>query len=584
MQKITFILGLILGLSVYGTAQVNFTANASKSKVAVGQRFSVEFSVNERGSNFRAPDFSGFQVLSGPNTSISTYADNRGVRTSIAYGYILVPRSQGQLTIGPAFIQIDGETYRTEPLEITVTEKPEEPAGGNQGKNEDAFVRAVLSKQKVYQGEPIYAAYKIYHRNNVGDIQEFKEPSFPGFYKEEIKQNKLDYEREKVNGRSFISTEIRKLVLIPQRAGTLKPGQVSITLPVKELTGRHDIFGRPLGRMVERELSDNFPAIEVLPLPESGKPSSFSGAVGQFDFKVNLSTTELTTDESLSLKIELSGSGNIKLASLPDIEFPQAFETFDPEKEEKISVGAYGMRGSKSVEYLMVPRYSGTYKIGPIEFSYFDPSSRSYKTVKSEVFEVKVTGGIAPPSGSTPAMAGGEKESVNFIGKDVLFIKTKAENWKNRDAQFLNSQAFFAWLFGLVGLTLILIAYQQYSMRTGQDMSLVRQQKAGKQARKHLAKAKKELKQNKKEGFYQALATALWGYFSDKLNIPQSKMSKDAIAEELQSRAVDPALQEQVLNIMNRAEMARYTNLEGTSLQEDYDETARLLTEIEKQI
>lgn len=583
MQKLALILAIFCW-SLTSSAQVSFTAKASKNKVALGERFSIEFSVNERGSNFRAPDFSGFQVLSGPNTSISTFADNRGVRTSIAYSYIVVPRSEGQLTVGPAFIQIDGETYRTEPFEITVTEKPEEPTGTALEKDKDAFVRAVLNKQKVYQGEPIYAAYKIYYRNNVGDIQDFKEPSFPGFYKEDIKQTKLDYGREQINGRPFITTEIRKLVLIPQRSGSLNPGKVSITLPIQELTGQRDVFGRPYARMIEKELTDNFPTIEVLPLPETGKPSSFSGAVGNFDFKVNLSTNELTTDESLSLKIELSGNGNIKLASLPEIEFPQAFETFDPELEENIRIGDFGMRGSKTVEYLMVPRYSGTYKIGPIEFSYFDPQSRSYKTVKSKVFEVKVTGGIAPPSGAAPGVASGEKENVDFIGKDVLFIKTNADGWKNINARFLNSSPFFAWLFSLLGLTVLLIAYQQYSLRTGKDMQVVRQQKAGKQARKHLAKAKKELKQNKKEAFYQALSAALWGYFSDKLSIPQSKMSKDTITEELQNRAVDSSLQKQVLDMMNRAEMARYTNVDGTSMHEDYEETAGLLAEIEKQI
>jgi hypothetical protein len=567
-------------------AQVDFTASVKSTTVAEGERFTVEFDVNVRGENFKPPSFSGFQVLSGPNTSMSTYMDNTGTRFQMGYGYTLKARSQGSYTIGPAFIQYKGKTYKTKPLNIRVSEKKAPAPNSPEAKaRKNVFFRPLVNRSKVYLGEPLFARYKLYFRNDISAPQLTGEPDFNGFYKEEIEQKRVDTKSEIIDGQRFTTGDIRQMVLIPQKAGTQKLGAVQMTVRTTVPNGRYDIFGRPMGRSMELDLEENFPTIEVKPLPLSGKPQNFSGAVGDYTFNAKLSQNSITTDESVTLTLELKGTGNIKLATLPEVEFPAAFEVFDPERKERASVGSYGMRGSKKVEYLLVPRYSGTYKIGPIRFSYFNPQTERYQTISSPQFEITVTGGQAPPPGlGKGGVSATEKESVKFIGKDILFIKTQSPRWQSTQGQFLGSTLFYALLAGIAALIVALLGYYKISAKNNQNVGLRRQQKAGKLARKHLGAAKKALKTQNADAFYQALTTALYGYFGNKLNMPPSQLSKENIAQNLSQAGLSQALIEQTTALLNNAEMARYTGAGGQNLKEDYKQTADLLNQIEKQL
>lgn len=581
MRQLGFYIALFLSFS--SLAQVSFTVSVASKNVQQGQRFAVEFKVNQRGESFQAPDFNGFSVLGGPNTSVSTYMDNSGTRFNLTYSYILQANNLGKFTIGPAYIKTGGQTYRTESIDITVSEKRE--VGQQNAKNEDLILKGLVSKQSVYQGEPIYARYRLYFRTEIGQHSFREEPNFKGFYRENINEKRIETSEEYINGQRYVAADLQKMVLIPQQAGELKPGNIGLNVPIRINSGRRDFFGFPITRTSTEELNADFPTIEVKPLPDKGKPDNFSGAVGRYDFKVSLSETEISTDESITLRLEINGTGNIKLADIPQPEFPQAFEVFDPEITERSNVGSYGMKGSKVIEYLLVPRYGGTYKIDPIAFSYFNPQSKSYETISSDSYEIKVKGGqVSPNLAGQAQMGSNEKEEVNFISKEILFIKTKAGRWLKNDDQFWLSQGFWGSLSLLLLINLGLYFFWTKENNKRANPSALREQKAAKKAAKRLKNAKKALDQNQAAEFYQALLEALWGYFSDKLKMPAHEQSRERLLEELGQRGLSSPTQIRLEKIIEQAEMARYTQATMTNAQNDYREASALLTEIEGEL
>lgn len=575
---------LLFSATLWG--QVNFTARANKTTVGQNERFTVEFKINAEAKGFQAPSFDGFRVLSGPNPSYSTYMNNSGISYNISYSYILQPTKQGTFTIGAASIKAEGETYQSKPLEITVVQSAPRSNNPNDPQNqaEDLVkLRALASKTSLYVGEPFVLSTKLYFRNGVGRISNISMPDYKGFYQENIEINHVRTDRETLDGQQYEAGVIGQTMLIPQQPGPANLGSVDLTIPVNLPTGRRDIFGRQLVRPTEVDLSARVPTITVKALPETGKPSDFSGAVGNYDMKVSLSRTELTADESITLKITVSGSGNIKLIDVPEPEIPNAFEVYDPKVSENISVGGFGMRGSKTYEYLLIPRYGGTYKIKPVVFSYFDPSSKSYKTQRSEEYSITVTGGAAQPKGQN-GFAASEKEDVNFISKDILFIKTSGGSFNRMGSRFFASLWFYILIGGLLVLPLAFMAWQGAWARHTPDRAAVARQKASKKARKTLALAKKELDAGDNASFYAALNTALWNYFSDKFNIPKSQLSKENIREKLSDQQVSAEAIQQVLELMAKAEMARFTAMGTAQPQADYAETVDVITKIENQV
>lgn len=568
-------------------AQVNFTAGANRTTIGKNEQFTVEFKINSRGNNFEAPSFENFRVLGGPNTSQSTYMDNQGMRMNISYSYVLMPMETGVFQIGPARITVDGKVYSTEPIKITVQQTSPRAGDPNDPYSiaaKSAFLRILTSNRSIYQGEPFVASYKLYFKTDIGRPEMLDEPDFTGFFKEDINLNRIETQTDTYEGEMYTTGIIRQMVLIPQKSGSIRPGLVEVRIPTQVPSNRRDFFGRRISQTVNQTATENFPGITVKPLPENGKPSDFSGAVGDFSMDVSVSRKELTANESVTLKIKISGRGNIKLVDAPEPEIPSAFEVYDPKSTENISINASGMSGSKTYEYLLIPRYGGTYKIPEIQFSYFDPGSGSYKTLKSESYEITVTGAPAQPGQASGGIANTPQEEVNFIGKDILYIKTRPGNFQKRDHAFLGSSLFYTLAGGTGLVSLGMLAFFFFAANRKTDYTKQRQGKAGKVARKHLREAKKELDKGQKDEFYLALSTALWGYFSDRFNIPQSKMNKDVIQEELRSRNIEEQLAERVLQMMNRAEMARFTSMAPSAPAEDYKETAQLITEIESRL
>lgn len=572
--------------SLAGLGQVEFKARPSRNKVAKSERFTIQFEVNAHASDFSPPDFSGFRVLSGPSRSTSMQVTNFESSVKTSFSYELMATRTGTLGIGAASIKVEGKTYYSDPVGIIVTEQSETRSDPNDPYAQaakKAFFRVITNKNAVYQGEPLVASYKLYFSTNVDQPNVLSEPDYTGFYKNNIELKRIETSEEYYRGANFTTGIIRQLVLVPQRSGTIRPGRVELQIPTQVPTNRRDAFGRQYVRTINQTAVEDFPAIKVLPLPDEGRPASFDGAVGDYKMDVSLSRQELTANESVSLKITISGKGNIKLVEAPEPKIPQAFEAFDPEFKEDVNVNASGMYGSKTYQYLLVPRYGGTYKIPEIEFSYFDPGRRSYRTLRSEEMKITVTGGTPQP-GATSAPGSNETEQVDFIGKDILFIKTKAGDFDEVGQQFLGSTAFYTALGGM-GLALAgMLAFFFMKTNRASDQQRLKSKKAGKVARKHLSQAKKALDKGQDEEFYLALSSALWGYFADKFAIPQSRLNKDIIRDTLLARGVETQTADEVLEIMNRAEMARFTSAKGEGTAHDYEETARLLTKIEDRV
>lgn len=579
---------LFLSLAIESFAQVSFTARANKYKIGRNEQFTVEFKVNNQARSFRAPDFNGLRVLSGPNQSSTSYIDNSGMRQSISYNYIVSGTKEGQFTIGSASIQVDGKVYKTKPFAIEITKSSAKSANANDPYSiaaRSAFIKILLSKSTVYQGEPLIASYKIYFKAQIGRWEVLEAPSYTGFYKEDIPLDYVNTQTERYKDESFQTGIIQQLLLIPQKSGTIRLGAAEIKIPTQIPNGRRDIFGRRMSQTVNQTSTAKFPPIIVKPLPQAGRPSNFSGAVGNFKMDVSISRNEVTANESVTLKVKLTGTGNIKLTELPKPELPSAFEAYDPKYSENIKVDASGMKGSKTYEYLLIPRYGGTYKIPPVSFNYFNTKTGKYKSLTSESFEVTVTGGAANPgTNGSNGVTSTTQEDVDFIGNGILYIKTRPGNLALKGSSFFKSSGFYTTLSLLILFSLGLIIFSLLNRRKSTDTAKLKQGRANKVARKHLQEAKKMLDSAAKDAFYLALSSAIWGYFSDKMNIPQSKISKDMIKEELEVRQVDSQSIEKALDIMNRAEMARFTSVGGSSSASDYEETAEVITEIEKQL
>lgn len=580
---------LVLALLLIGQlaiAQVRFTAKVNKNHVGKNEEFTLEFTVNSMARNFEAPDLSDFYVLRGPSRSQSTQIINFERSEQMSISYVLRPKTTGMLSIGAATIVVDGNEYRSQPLTIKISEESprrEDPNDPYAIAAKSAFIKVVSSKTTVYQGEPFVASYKLYFNADIGRFEVMEQPDFTGFYKNDIELKTIKQDQEMYQGERFNTGIIAQMVLIPQRSGSIRPGLVEIKLPTAVPTDRRDIFGRRMTQTVNQNSTANFPPIMVKALPEKGKPSNFDGAVGDYKMDVSLSREELSANESVTLSIKISGSGNIKLVEVDKPEIPAAFEAFDPKYSENISVNGGGMSGSKTYEYLLIPRYGGTYKIPEIKFSFFNPRTARYETLTSPEKEITVTGG-KPMPGASGGMASGEKEDVSFIGKDILFIKTKSGSFKKQGESFLNSAGFFAGL-GTIGATFVgLIGFFLFTTNRKVDVSHSRSLKASKQARKHLSAAKKQMDENNTEAFYLELSSALWGYFSDKFSIPQSKLTKELIHVTLIEKGIDQSTADHVNDIMNRAELARFTASTGSTPNADYEETALLITKIDSQV
>ncbi|WP_239970560.1 BatD family protein [Confluentibacter citreus] len=566
-------------------AQVKFEAKVSKNRLGVNERLRIDFEMNQDGDNFNPPDFSDFRVVGGPNQSVSNSWIN-GVRSyHKTYSYFLAPKQQGNFTISQASISIDGETYKTTPIKITVTSAidiPKDPNDPDYLAEETVHLVAEVSKTNPYLNEAITVVYKLYVSPSTGveDSREISSPRYNDFWSQNIDSQGQRVQVGTFNGEEYRFLVWRKTVLYPQKTGKLDIEPLSIDVTVIVPTNRRDIFGNVLTKKIKRTITAGNKTINVRPLPETGKPIDFTGAVGNFDFKVSTTKTQLDASESLQATVEVTGNGNLKLFNVPKLTLPSSLEVYEPEHNENVKTDLAGMQGRIADTYTIVPQYKGKYPIPSISFSYFDPKTETYKTLNSSEIVIDVLEG--PASGSVAnANSGSIKQQVVLNKDQFAFIKTQTNFSSTTSSYFFKTPLFWsALLLPFLAIPLAIVIRRKKADRDA-DVYGNRIRMADKLAKKYLSNAKKAL--GKKEEFYIAMEKALHNYLKAKLHIETSDLSKDKITELLLERGVETATMTDFNNIMLNCDLARYTPITAVTMQEDYEKAAKTISLIDKQ-
>ena len=591
MQLKNYILAFVMLVSASAFAQVTFEANVSKNRLGVNERLSVEFTMNKDGDNFNPPEFKGFRLISGPFQSVSQSWVNGKSSYKKSYKYILEPEETGKFTIKQAVIEIDGTVYKTTPMDITVTtavEKPSDGQGNDIVAEDNIHLVAEVSKSNPYLNEAITVTYRLYvsPKISVSNWREIDNPKFADFWSQNIDIKQLRVQNGQYQGEPYRYVELRKTVLYPQKTGKLEIEPLSLSIDVEVPSNRRDIFGGRLFETVKKNVSAGRRTINVKPLPTEGKPASFTGAVGAFNFDVTTNKTQLDATESLTATVKVSGNGNIKLFEFPKLEVPSALEIYEPERKENVSTISSGMRGNVSETYTIVPNYKGKYPIPSIEFSYFDVTAGQYNTYRSNEIVIDVLNGpdnagnasVSTENGTTNS----NKQAVITTGTPFRYIKLNADLKPIGEQVFFNSPTFWSLLLGPLVLIPLAIVFGKKREERANDVKGNRIRKADKLARKYLGEAKKNLGDQKP--FYESLERALHNYLKAKLNIQTSEMSKDRIARLLKERGADEATSIEYISLLENCEFARYTPSSNTAMQQDYDKASRVIAQIDKQV
>ena len=565
-------------------AQVQFEARVSKNTLGVNERLRIDFIMNVDGDNFDQPSFDGFKIVAGPSQQISQSWVNGRSSFQKIYSYILQPNQKGTVNIKQAAIEYNGQTYKTSPIKIVVTNavaQERDPNDRPQGSpNEMLNLVAEISKTSPYLNEPITVVYKLYFNNiNVTGFKELAKPKYNDFWNQNIDIKQLSVEQGSYQGERCYFVVLKKTILYPQKAGRLTIEPLSLDIGVQLPTNRRDMFGQMIITDDNKVVSAGAKTINVRPLPESGKPEGFGGAVGNFDFTVTPSKTTLKNGESLDLFVTASGNGNMKLFTLPKPVVPNALEMYDPVHDEKVTTSLSGMSGKITDKYTIIPQYKGKYAIKPMQFSYFDLNSGSYKTITSKEIMIDVLDG--PMQAEANASANAAK---NVISKTEQFkyIKPKTTLVAIARNDFYGSDLYYTLLFmPFVILPIIVLAKKRKEAIDG-DVTGNRIRMNNKLAKKYLSQAKKQL--NNKEAFYIALEKAMHNFLKAKLHIETSEMSKDNIRELLLSRNANPETVQSFINLTENCEFARYAPASSASIQQDYDKAVLIISELEKQI
>ena len=577
----------------------DFTASVNETTVGDNENFQVSFtfsgsSINNL-SKFSPPSFEKFMILSGPNQSSSIQIINGAQSASLTYAFVVQPKALGTFSIGSASIEQNGKTYKSDPITITVVKgstKPQQKNNNSKISNEEIaknlFMRATVDKTKAYRGEQITVTYKLYTRLSIAaQMSISKLPQYQGFWAEELETpNNILFSTEVLNGKQYRVGVLKKAALFPTQTGTLEVTPFELNVPVEIQKQRNkniwdDFFGDPFGRsqVYEFNAKSNTVKIQVEPLP-AGEPESFKGAVGDYSFNATLNNTSVKSNEPLTLNLNISGTGNIKLLDMPEINFPNGFEKYEPKVSDQINRKSK-ISGTKKGEYLFVPRVVGKREIPPIEFSYFNPDKRKYITLKSQAFNIDIKPG--DKLASTEVVG---KEDVKQLGQDIRFIKTSYDDIEKKENYFINSNGFLIVSILPLLMSVGLIGWKRRYDKLHGNVVLLRYQKAQKVARNRLKLAKKLMDTENYKEFYTELSSALFGYLEDKLHIPKSEFTIERASDELRTKNISEELITELKNSAEKCEFVRFAPgaEKSTAKKEMYDEIAEVIINLEKNI
>ena len=602
MKRIIFLWAMLMmaAIPLWADEEVSFTASAPDA-VAVGDQFRLSYTITtQEVRDFRVPSIKGFEVLMGPSRSTQSSVQIINGKTtstqSITFTYILMAKTEGEYTIPGATITADGNQMVSNSVKIKVLPADKSSQGGQQRgrtgsatiSGNDLFITGTINKTTVYEQEAILLTYKIYTQVDLRGFDNVKLPDFKGFHSQEVElPANRRWGLEHYKGRNYQTTIFRQFVLFPQQSGKLTidaarfDASIAVATQVDPFDFDSFFNGGGGSYMVKKSLFTPKLTIDVKALPD--KPADFSGGVGDLNISSSINSTSVKTNDAVTVKLVISGTGNLKLLSNPEVKFPEDFEIYDPKSENNFRLTSDGLSGNKVIEYLAIPRNPGDYKIPPVSFTYFDVKSKSYKTLTTEGYDLHVEKG---EGNATQTIANfTNKEELKVLNEDIRFIKQNEVKLTPRGSFFFGTTGY--WLFYLIPALVFIVFFIIYrkQIAANANVAKVRTRKANKVAVKRLKLAGKLLADNKKDAFYDEVLKALWGYVSDKLSIPMSRLSKDNIEEELRNYGVDDTLIAEFLKVLDNCEFARFAPADANQgMDKIYAEALDIISKMEGSI
>lgn len=592
--------------------KVTFETNAPML-VSAGEAFRIEFALNAKpdDNSFVPPSFDGFDVLAGPAVSqgSSIRIINGEMSKSINYTitYVLLPQKSGDFRIGAAEAKVKDKTYRTRETIIEVRDNSSgdasgagqsanrqqdddnaslESKAGNQIGKDDLMLRLTLSRRNVYKGEPIRATLKLYSRVNVVGSEGAKMPTFNGFWSQELETEQGPF-RETVGGKVYEAYNIAEYLLYPQQNGTLRiePSELTVVVQVVLQSNRgfdpffgggHEIYN------LRRKLVTPEVTVSVKDFP-AGAPASFTGAVGKYTMEAKLSTDHLEANSAATATVKISGTGNLNFLQAPKLELPTSFELYDVKSDESLRTNGSGNTGYRRFEYPFIARAEGDYTIPPIEFTYFNPETEKYVTLSSQAFPIAITpdrnGGGASQGVTTVA----KKEDVRLLGNDIRFIKLGNPALRSHVTPLVLSPLYFIVAAAILILFAAVYAAMRKHIRDSRNTALVKGRRANKVAVQRFRTAAKYMKEQNRHAFYEEMLRALWGYLSDRFNIPVADLTKESVREELARRGAHDEAR-LITEIISECEEAQYSPSASVRMDEVYAEGIDIISRIESAI
>jgi len=574
-----------MSLSTYAQTP-ELVASVSKNKLGLNQRVKIQFTINKQGAdNFQAPNFKNFQIVSGPSQSISQSWVNGNASFSQSYNYIIKPLKKGEFLIPSASIKLNNKILTSKAVKVIVldpVEIPKDPNDPNYIAQQNVHLVAEISKSSPYVGEGVYVEYRLYVSQNISvrDFSYTDSPQYNGFWNQDIKIRGLTTQNGTYNGEQYRYVVLQKALLIPTRSGKLTIDPIEMDIVIGVPTGRGDFFGNPIVKNITKSFASAKKFIRSKELPIEGKPESFNGAVGDFNFIVSSSKNILKSNETATVSLKVTGNGNLKLFELPEIKTPSELEVFSPEQKEKINVTSRGIRGSVTKNYTVVPQFKGKYKVPSTEFSYFDLKEKKYVRLTSEDIFVDVLEGKELVTDSD--LASNSKKDIVATGANFRYIQTSSAFSLANESDFYTSKFYYLILIlPLLFIPFGIVIAKRNEARSN-DVLGNKLRKADRLAKKYLSEAKKQL--GTKEAFYLALEKALHNYLKAKLRIETSDISKEKITELLKRKSINESTISSFIEVFNSCDMARYSPVSVVEMKDDYEKSKLVITQIDKQL
>ena len=602
-QRIAFILFLLVSAGL--CRAVDFRA-VGPSQVPANQPFQIQYILDEKGDDIQPPGMPGFELLAGPYTSTSSsFSFVNGKRTSTyqkTFTYTYLASKPGTYTIGAATVTVGGRKYRSNGLKITVVREEATPASQSSSSHEQQqersqsrqqrpqetsiFLRTVLSKSHVHEQEPLTLSYKLYFigADNVQLAGVTKMPDFTGFLKQESDNEPLQAHIETYNGRQYNVATIYKVLLYPQHSGeiTITPAQFEVVYTIPG--DGQDPFGQLYGYQAHKTLKAPAATVQVEGLPQENRPKQFSGGVGHFTMTPSISATEVSANQPITLRLDITGNGNMKLLKTPEVNWPEGFDAYDPKVNNSYQNTDSGTTGTKSIEYLAIPREPGDYTLPPVTLSYYDSETNSYRTLSTPSYQLHIK--RAQKSQDDGQVSDYSQEDIRQLATDIRYIHSDepqptADGAARESAVRTGSLAWWALYIIPLLLTIVLIILLRKYIRDNADLTQVRYRKANKVARRRLKRAKTLMETGQTTAFYEEIERAALSYLSDRLTIPTAELTKETISQQLRSRGVSETLILETDAVLSEAEFARYAPSSEQDKQAMYNRTEDLINHLE---